>query len=647
MIEYFKYTGGEAFTLSGAAYSGFINVIDGVAYSGKSFSSSSKPLSSNGTFLANCFLNKLEFDRTGEAVEEASVLTLPEISPRNIIDQNFIDTNLGYLNHNNLNLYALNIISNTELLNFSNTPVDGDSYFLGLSSGSRDLRNDDIQLAKGNEFPIQIDPFSYIDRVFGVDVLDNTVDSTLFVYDDLSYLYFNTTSTSSSYTFSGSFVKGGSLTRINEDIFEGNIEFTYDNSTDILYTLVEDERTSEARKFFSLKLYDNGFISTCRALKLVDIIELEDEVIDNRVAIGNNIRGYRYLEGGEIKIKLVNKDTNALVDIIATSNPNEEIVAFDIRDTDDSVLIITQSTELECGIYDVSAAVQIGTIPVPEQIYYLYHLDINDITNLSCVLNPKVLKREYFDNADEIGVPTETVQIYLSPNDSNMFTLIDRGFVTTRFISNPELVAGFPSTDNLLYPATMYFGSTKEKFDKIEKKFNTNTLRSNYFNYINFIVAQNSTDLFYFLHTIGRIYLFRELPSLLYQNFVPLDLDNQYEKVTSCESSLGISLNSEIQNIIQDTVNIFSNLGVIPTPALVNGITVLRDFTTYQDIEINFRDLEFHENEEVNYTVISRVFRELYRLQKSVFDALPRTVSNLTVSDEEDISDEERTTLDG
>ena len=642
MIEYFKYTGGGAFTLSGAAYNGFINVVNGVAYSGKSFSSSSRPLSSNGTFLANCFLNKLEFDRTGEAVEEAAVLTLPEISPRNIIDQNFIDTNLGYLNHNNLNLYALNIISNTELLNFSNTPVDGDSYFLGLSSGSRDLRNDDIQLAKGNEFPIQIDPFSYIDRVFGVDVLDNTVDSTLFVYDDLSYLYFITTSTSNSYTFSGSFVKGGSLTRINEDIFEGNIEFTYDNSTDILYTLVEDERTSETQKFFSLKLYDNGFISTCRALKLVDIIELEDEVIDNRVAIGNNIRGYRYIEDGEIKIKLVNKETNALVDIIATSNPNEEIVSFDIRDTDDSVLIITQSTELECGIYDdqIFAEVQTEAILPPGQIYYLYHLDINDITNLSCALNPKVVKREYFDNVDEIGIPTDKVQIYFSPNDSNMFTLVDRGFVTTRFISNPKLVAGLPSTDNLLYPATMYFGDTKEKFDKIEKKFNTNTLRSNYFNYINFIVAQNSTDLFYFLHTIGRIYLFRELPSLLYQNFVPLDLDNQYEKVTSCESSLGISLNSEIQNIIQDTVNIFSNLGVIPTPALVNGITVLRDFTTYQDIEINFRDLEFHENEEVNYTVISRVFRELYRLQKSVFDVMTTTVSKLT------IADEETTTLD-
>ena len=79
MIEYFKYTGGEAFTLSGDAYYGFVNIRDGIAYPGKSFSSSSKVLSANGTFLANCFLNELEFDRTAKGLVESDVLTLPKI----------------------------------------------------------------------------------------------------------------------------------------------------------------------------------------------------------------------------------------------------------------------------------------------------------------------------------------------------------------------------------------------------------------------------------------------------------------------------------------------------------------------------------------------------------------------------------------
>ena len=96
----------------------------------------------------------------------------------------------------------------------------------------------------------------------------------------------------------------------------------------------------------------------------------------------------------------------------------------------------------------------------------------------------------------------------------------------------------------------MYFDNTGERFNLIEKKFNSNILRSNYFNYINYIVTKNETDLFFLLHNIGRIYLFKE-SNLLYQNFVPLDLKNLYEKITSCESSLGSTLNSEIHNIIK------------------------------------------------------------------------------------------------
>ena len=158
---------------------------------------------------------------------------------------------------------------------------------------------------------------------------------------------------------------------------------------------------------------------------------------------------------------------------------------------------------------------------------------------------------------------------------------------------------------------------------KIEKKFNTNTLRSNYFNYINFIVAQNSTDLFYFLHTIGRIYLFKE--GNLYNNFVPLDLNHAYKKITSCESSLGISLNSEIQNIIEDTVNIFLNLSIIPVSTEADhpdDIPVLADYVTYDGTEVNFRNFEFHENEEVTYSVISRVFNQLYALQEAVLNSI-------------------------
>ena len=104
MISYFKYTSGESFTLSGNDYTGLFNIVNGRAFSGKSLTSSSHPLSTKGTFLANAFLAKKEFDRTVEIPRRQTILTKPHISPRDVVDQVFINKNLDILNDNNLNL---------------------------------------------------------------------------------------------------------------------------------------------------------------------------------------------------------------------------------------------------------------------------------------------------------------------------------------------------------------------------------------------------------------------------------------------------------------------------------------------------------------------------------------------------------------
>tara|TARA_R110002020_G_scaffold137052_4_gene305733 strand:+ start:9865 stop:11967 length:2103 start_codon:yes stop_codon:yes gene_type:complete len=671
MIEYFKYTTGGSFTLSGTDYSGFVNVRDGVAYAGKTFSSNSKILQSTDTFFANCILNKLEFDRTVTPVNEADVLTAPVISPRSVIDQSFIDTNLGILNQNNLNLYALNIISQTNLLNFKNSAKDGNAYFLGLSSGKNDIRNDDTKMAKDNLFPIQIDPFSFIDKVPGVNVLDDTIDSTLFVYNDETFFYFTTTDTSA-HTFSGSFVKNSNFIPITTDddtgetLFKGASRFTYDTSTDTLYSI------SAAPSEIQLNLYDNSFVNPCGKLKLVDRIILEEEVIDEAVKIGNNLLGYRYNEtiplgaprpGVDMAdlppvrglrnfegilsddvidtftdktetisyIAIRNKYSNKLIKTISTIEENERIISFDIRDTDDSILILTEPAE---GALTVNPTDDIFKTPGDggsasvtgnSDIYLLYQLDAENLTNLGPELNPKALRR-YRPTYDFAAEETD-VEIYFSQNDSNIFVLNDMGFISTRFISNPAEVAGFADSDNLLYLPDMYFNTTGERFNLIQKKFNSNILRSNYFNYINYIVAKNEKDLFFLLHAIGRIYLFKE-SNLLYQNFVPLDLKNLYEKVISCESSLGISLNSEIQNIIKDTVSIFLNLSLIPSLGVANGIPVLRDYITYKGLDINFRDMEFHENEAADYNVVSRVINQLFELQQQVLDSITEDIED-------------------
>tara|TARA_R100001129_G_scaffold186512_1_gene178561 strand:+ start:552 stop:2435 length:1884 start_codon:yes stop_codon:yes gene_type:complete len=608
MIDYFKYTTGNAFTLSGDNYTGLFNITDGIAYTGKTFTSSSKVLSSSDTFLSNCFLRKFEFDRTTTRVDK-SIIKRPSVSPRNIIDQNFIDANLQCLNLNNLYLYSLNIVSNPDILDFANSTADGTSYFLGMSSSSTDLRNNDFSLAKDNTFPIQIDPFSTVDNIPGLEVLDDTVDSTLFVYDDESYFYFTTTPTNS-YTFSGSFVHNGGLTRLVDDPFQGNSKFTYDNNTDVLYSLAGEV----------LSLYDNSFINPCRVFKLVDQITLPEIPIDDVVEIGNNLLGYRFISDSGISINIRDKYSLTHISNISVMIPQEEILAFDIRDSDDSILIITQPP-IDPDTEDFFT-------------YNMYHVDselLGGSDDDLVLSNPKTINR--YKPFYDFNVKEE-IRVYFSGSDSNIFTLNDEGSITTRFISNPAEVAGVPSIDNLLYLKDMYFDDTQERFNLIEKKFNSNLLKSNYFNNINLILTKNSSNLFYLLHNIGRIYLFKD-SSLEYKNYIPLDLPNLYEKIISCESSLGISINSELQNIIKDTVSIYLNASIIPIKELISGIPLLSKFVSYEGMDVNFRDFEFHENEEVTYDAVSRVFNAIYDLQVAIINTITagENIDNIAVGD--------------
>jgi hypothetical protein len=638
MIEYYKFTGGGSFTLSGVDYSGFINVRNGIVYSGKTLTSSSKVLSSSDTFLSNSFIQQKEFDRTAGPVDAINVLTVPKISPRNIIDQSFIDENLGILNQNNINLYCLNIIGNPNLLDFANSAKDGNAYFLGLSSGKNDIRNDrsltyeqgpvhggpDVSAPKDNLYPIQIDPFSYIDKLPDLDVLDNTIDSEIFVYNDETYFYFTTTPTNS-YTFSGSFIPGSNIERVDSGLFPKNLKFTYDNSTDTLYSLVTgDAIPGTAQQTVSLKLYDNSFVNPCGNLKLMDEIDLgQDPILDTSVQIGNNLLGYRAEDdSGEVYIQINDKYSHTSIATITTELEGERILAFDIRDTDDCILVLTTP---QPGTQWID-----GEDPGGDYYpYYLYQLDAENITNLGPEQNPKLVGSW---EPTYRHVRTSEIEIFFTGNDSNLFILNDYGFISTRFISNPGYVAGFASTKNLLFPETMVFNGTVERFDYIQKKFNTNILGSNFYNCKNFLVTRNTSNIFYILHNIGRIYLFKE-GKVSYKNYVPLNLPHLYDKIVSCESSLGISLNSELQNIIKDAANIFLNLSLIPSPVESDGIPVLRGNKSYEGIDVDFRNLEFHENEEVNYSVISRVFDQIFELQQNILDVIVGDNENIGAGD--------------
>ena len=648
MISYFKYTSGESFTLSGRNFSGLFNVVDGRAFSGKSLTETSTPLSSNGTFIGNAFQAKKEFDRTaGPLPRLANILIKPHISPRDIVDQVFIDKNLDILNNNNLNLYALNIISNPEILNFQSTSKGGDTFMLCLTSLSEST-DEFVNLAKDNSFAENVLPFSTIKQksdgavleanevpavLEGIDRLDGTNNATLVVNRDKTFNYFTVTSTET-LVFSGSFMRNSPFT-FREDItsqIPPNTKLIYDNNTDTLYNLGKDiitDANGQQKQIDRLVGYDFSFYNTCGTWKIKDVFTFENPIVRGNFKIGNQLKGALVqLDGGEIAIELTNKYSNEFFGYIKPPPQtrhyrerdgtwrylNEVIVDFDIRDTDDSVLVLTT-------IQDSRTLIQGQHIM--GNPFNVYHVDSELVENYILGLNqaPSLVRTYPPSGLAGRTTATDPASIKFSESDSNIFILKESGSISTRFISNPEYPSGFLSVNNLQFLPNSYFKGTKEFFNNSRLAFNSNALPSNYYNYINFSTEENGGNVFYLLQNTGRVYL-TTTTDLIYDNILPLDLTNTYDRELGCESSLGISLNSEIESILKDTLKIYTNLALIITGETIESVPVLGRYTSYPNIDVDFRDFEFHENEEMNYNVISRVFDSLYNLQKNVLDSI-------------------------
>tara|TARA_R110001583_G_scaffold24979_7_gene90853 strand:- start:5378 stop:7297 length:1920 start_codon:yes stop_codon:yes gene_type:complete len=636
MISYFKYTSGESFTLSGGDYTGLFNVVNGRAFSGKSLTPASTPLSSKGTFIGNAFLAEKEFDRTVQVPRFNEIITKPHISPKDIIDQSFINTNLDILNDNNLNLYALNIVSNPEIINFQSNNMDGDSFLLALSSLSESDTND-VNLAKPNLNAINVLPFSSIvlqsdgivkaandvpSKLRGLSALDTTKSSTIVVNRDQTFNYFTVTPTAT-LAFSGSFAKNSPFTyRENiSEVIPPNTTLTYDNNTDTLYNLGKDLRTGAD----SLIGYDFSFYNTCGEWKIKDIFNFDKEVIQGNFKIGNDLKGALVVldpATGKVGIELTNKYSNQFYGTISPLTNNETIIDFDIRDTDDSVLVLTNPLT---PLSETVGVINNGQLTREDRTFNpfnVYHVDSDLVEDFKLGLNlaPSIVRR-YEPNSLFYKSSDITTTIRFSENDSNMFILQDKGSATTRFISNPQYPAGFLSTANLQFLPNSYFGFLEERFGHSRTAWNSNGLPSNYFNYINFLMEENNGNVYYLLQNIGRLYLSKST-KLIYDNILPLDLANTYDRELGCESSLGISLNSEMESILKDTLKIYVNLALIVTGSSIEGVPILGKFTSYPNINLDFRDFEFHENEEINYNVVSRVFDSLYTLQKNVLDSI-------------------------
>lgn len=554
MIYYFKYDDGNAFTLNGLPYTGFFFVSGGKAYTGKAPSSTQYELSAKNTFMADFYLNSLEFDRGFDNIPE-----LPYTTPNSfdILDISTLNTQLNVLDSNNLTVFKNLIIQNPNVFNINRT----NTHFYGLSSTDADARNDDIPSAK-NVYT-HIDPFSFDSEW---SFVDNIISGDFLIDRTDNFLYFCSDGVSQ-YTLKGNFSELDTL------------ELLESNPTTVFYIKQDDyDQKIFMVSLDSIDIYDSTYFNLCQNLNFVDRITINVSSENKElIKIGKNIR--TEFTNGVLYIK--NKySTDTIYTFSTSSLSSNTLLALDIRDSDDALIILSKN----------------------DTDYYISLVDGESfsIINTSVILDA-----------------VEPYNVVFSIQDSNLFYLITNDDVQLRMLSNITYPVGSTKNADYFYLNDYIYGTTDEQYGTIPIKYNSNSLKSNFFNNILFKIRLKNAYQYLLTHNIGRLYVSKlEIDNNLVAA-IPLDLEKSYDGVFCTESSIGFHLNTLVLNLVKDTIKLYTmakySLGFEGSELKISAI---------DDLTFEINNLYIHGNETINVNSLQRMFYLITDIQRQLISSL-------------------------
>ena len=554
MISYFKYDSGHAFTKDGTPYTGFFYISGGKAYTGKSPSSLQVELSATSTFISDFYLNSLEFDKSFN-----NISTISYSSPNtfDIFDITSLDNNLEVLNRNNLETFKNLIVQNPTVFNINQVNI----HFYGLSSTDSDSRNDDLPTAK-NVYT-HIDPFSYDSEWYFVD---NIISGDFLLDRSDNFLYFCSDG-QTQYTLRGSFSELDTL------------ELLETRPSSIFYLKQDDvDRKIFMMGLTSIEIYDSSYFATGQNLNLVDIISISIFPENKELfKIGRNIRT-EYVDG---ILYLKNKYSTSTISTISLDSLSaDQIIALDLRESDDAMLLLSSKD----GIYSVSL--------------------IDTSTNS-------------FIRTEELSDSLGAESLFFSIQDSNLFYLTVSDDIQLRLISNMAFPVGSAKNSNYFYLNDYIYGTTDERFGNIQIKYNSNSLKSNFFNNILFKLRFKDNYQYLMTHNIGRVYVSKLSLDDNLLTAIPIDLEKSYNGISCSKSSIGLYLNSAITNIVKDTMKLYT----LASHTISYNSGVL-EYGAINDLNFEIENLYFHGNETINVVALQRIFYLIADIQRQLISTL-------------------------
>jgi hypothetical protein len=561
MISYYKHTQGEAFKLYDNDYIGFFNVIDGVAYTGKTKTFKSEKLIPKNTFISEIYLLKMEFDSN---FDKNIKINVPITEKFEIFTKTELERTLNILNLNNLNIYKNLVFQNRDFLNF----YKSDAFFYGLSSSESDIRNDDTLYGKSGI--IQIDPFSYsTDWKF----LDNIIEGSFLVKSDEEFIYYCSDKTRS-YTLVGNFTNPSQKLRLVENnSLEGLAVDVFIDDIDSSIVQITNQK---------LIMYDFDIFRECGRFSKKEEIKLQPDLLF--IKIGNSIR----LELKKDEFFIKNKYSNDIIykNTIATWNVGT-VINCQVRMIDDLIAIVSTKNKK----------------------YYVTYIDSEFPEKIINQFELKFFKNENF-------------KLTFSDADSNLLIFTFQTSLQTRYISNSLYPASSTSDTDyeyavLDYLPNYYWNSGNLKFANSSTiKWNSNLLKSNKNN--NLVLDSKVTAGFVYalFHNIGRIYVTKKNIGEDLKIFkIPKNLKKEKFTVDCSNSSFGLYLNNYLKNIVSDTINLYANS---ECRARVTESGEYLNLTELENLNTPIENMFLNGNEQLNAVALKRIFEIISEIQRSL-----------------------------
>lgn len=586
MINYFKYTDGNAFTLSGQDYKGMFNIKDGIITSGGILTSNSQALSSKGNFLSRVYSKEFNFNVTKDDVV---TIDKPKVYPRTILTMTYLLDVARRLNANNLLLYSKMITYNSNLLNtITKTPAETSIVFCLTSASTSDpLTGLKMPIDAGVRFPFSQNPNSSYYVPFRDDILLSNAAATFIVTqpnEDFKYY-------TSNYVLSGAFNQTSRQAILTSTLTPGvsSNGLVYNKYENLLYNISKTNNNYSIYSFYSS--------TSCLTASFFDRVDTTKYNTTNndksQVSFGKRYRSAVVYDQGLQILEISKVNTSLqLLSILPADLGFELFFSISQRFEDDAI-----------AIYGISGGQAV--------------LNVYDISEL-LLGSLNAYTSSIVENSSSLDIIT------FSPFDSDII-------IFTRYASEGAVEdLAWRSISNASYPILKINGNQPLGFIGSTKLQGMPALSAIYRNVENVHIELGISDemphyiydvKFDVTNNISSIIFYRDSyetysTSNVFSSIVPLDLPYCFnENFIPADSSIGIAFNDYIKSIIKDTYSLYN---AAASRFVYNNEFVISTTLPYGLPNLPDTYLRVYENESFNVGVLNRIIEGITEIQDTI-----------------------------